>query len=382
MTDASKPIRILMLNYEFPPIGGGAANANLCLLREYAERNDVEVDMLTSAPEPGFQEQQFAENVRLYKVGIRKPHLHFWKRSEVLKWLLKAGRRYGEMVRENSYDLAHAFFGFPTGWLCYRRAEKLPYVISLRGSDVPGGNARLQLDYKILGPVFRRIWERASELVACSEGLRRRAVEFEPSARIEVIPNGVDLNRFRPAETPRVSDPVRLITVGRLSATKRVDLLIDAVGMLHKSGLAVRLVVAGGGKLQQQLQQEVWDKSLGEVVRLAGRVDPRQMPKLYRASDIFVSASMQEGMSNAMLEAMACGLPIITTACEGTEELIGDNGIVVGEATADQMAIAIRQLAENSHLYETMSLAARERAEQFSWARTADEYVELYRRLL
>ena len=81
------------------------------------------------------------------------------------------------------------------------RAKRLPYIISLRGSDVPGANARLKLDYKILGPlVFKPIWQKASALVACSEGLKARALQFLPSAQIEVIPNGVDLERFHPAE--------------------------------------------------------------------------------------------------------------------------------------------------------------------------------------
>ena len=143
-----------MLNYEFPPIGGGAANAHLCLLLQYAYNRKLKIDVLTSAPKPGLIKENFADNITIYKVGIHKKQLHFWRKTEVLEWLFKAEFLYKKLLRENKYDFAHAFSGFPTGWLSYRSAHKLPYIISLRGSDVPGEHARLKLDYKILGPAF------------------------------------------------------------------------------------------------------------------------------------------------------------------------------------------------------------------------------------
>ncbi|WP_449191887.1 glycosyltransferase, partial [Thauera sp.] len=192
-------MKLLMLNYEFPPIWGGGGQAHRALLTEFAGRRDLVVDVLTSAPSPGFSTEPFADNIRIHRVGIHKGHLHFWRRSEVLAWLLKARSHYHRLLRETAYDLAHAFFAFPTAWLCYRTAGQLPYAILVRGSDVPGGNARLQWDYKLLGPlVFKPIWQQASALVACSEGLRQRALRFLPSAQIDVIPNGVDLERFTP----------------------------------------------------------------------------------------------------------------------------------------------------------------------------------------
>ena len=106
------------------------------------------------------------------------------------------------------------------------------------------------------------------------------------------------------------------------------------------------------------------------------------MPDIYRQNNIFVSASMQEGMSNAMLEAMASGLPIITTRCEGVDELISDNGIVVEKDSAEALAEAISNLAENKQAYSTMCAAARKRAENFGWDKVADGYIKLYQRVL
>jgi len=375
-------MKILMLNYEFPPIGGGAANANLCLLKQFAGRDDLRVDMLTSASKPGTVRDKFSENIIIHKVGIHKKHLHFWRRSEVIEWLVKAGFHYRRLLREKDYDLAHAFFGFPTGWLCYRNAGKLPYIISLRGSDVPGQHARLQLDYKILAPVFGAIWKKASALVACSEGLKERARLFMPSVSIEVIPNGVELDRFSPNETAEKSEALRLLTVGRLSVTKRIEMLIDAVEILHRTACNVSLTVVGGGQMEPQLRKIIKEKELGDVIKITGRIDSKKMPEVYRRNDIFISASMQEGMSNAMLEAMASGLPIVTTRCEGLAELIDGNGIIVEQDNIEEIAKAVKRLADDPELRKQMSIAARKQAEKFDWANVAQSYIEQYRKII
>ena len=375
-------LNLLMLNYEFPPIGGGAGNANLCLLKQYAGDTNLTIDVLTSAPGPGLLKEKFAENITIYKVGLHKKNLHFWRKTEVIEWLLKARFRYRKMLRENNYDLVHAFFGFPTAWLPYRTANKLPYIISLRGSDVPGKHPRLKLDYKILSPLFRAIWKKAAVLVACSEGLKNRALRFLPSVSIDVIPNGVDLDRFHPTEPGKEENLLNLLTVGRLSPTKRVEMLIGAVQILHKTGCNVHFTIVGGGAMIDELKQTVSENKLSNIIEVAGRIDSEKMPQFYRQNDIFISATMQEGMSNAMLEAMASGLPIITTRCEGLEELIADNGIVVEESQAEAIAKAIKKVADNPQAHKQMSIAARKQAEKFSWKSVAEEYLNLYNKVL
>ncbi len=340
--------------------------------------------MLTSAPKPAFSVEKLAGNITVFRMGVHKKDLHFWRRREVVEWLIKAGACYRRLVKTGGYDLVHAFFGFPSGWLCHRTAKRLPYIISLRGSDVPGENARLKLDYKILGPlVFRPIWKKASALVACSEGLKLRALQFLPSAQIEVIPNGVDLEAFHPAdpkvpEGGRRSEALRLLTVGRLSATKRLPLLIEAVDRLNRDGCKAHLTVVGGGALEAEFRRLLGAGNLRDVVTLTGRRSAKYMPKIYRRHDIFVSASLQEGMSNAMLEAMASGLPIVTTRCEGVDELIAGNGVVIGDAQPTALAAAIRKLADDHKTRHTMSVTARKRAEDFSWAGVAESYLQLY----
>ena len=375
-------MKVLMLNYEFPPIGGGAGKAHLAILKQYAGKSNLQVDVLASAPKPGFVVQELSDNVTIYTVGVHKKNLHYWRKIEVVEWVARATPPYRRLLKENRYDLVHAFFGLPTGWLCYRTANRLPYIISLRGSDVPGGHARLQLEYKLLGPLLKRIWTDASVLVACSDGLKNRALRFLPSANIDIIPNGIDLDKFHPASSRELSGELKLLTVGRLSVTKRFEMLVEAVEILSKQGKNVRLTISGGGGLLDELKNLVEQKKLTDIINLTGRIESEKMPDVYGAHDMFVSASMQEGMSNAMLEAMASGLPIITTRCEGVDELISDNGIVVGKDSAEALAEAINNLAENKQAYNAMCALARRRAENFGWDKVADGYIKLYQRVL
>jgi glycosyltransferase involved in cell wall biosynthesis len=374
-------MKILMLNYEFPPIGGGAANAHLCLLMQYAYNNSLKIDVLTSSPKPGLIKENFSDNITIYKVGLHKKQLHFWRKTEVLEWLFKTGFLYKKLLRENDYNFAHAFSGFPTGWLPYRSNNKLPYIISLRGSDVPGEHARLKLDYKILAPAFRAIWKNASILVANSQGLKNRALKFMPSSKIDVIPNGVDIEGFRPAQNVSESKNIRLLTVGRLSVTKRVEILIEAIDILNRQGCKVVFKIGGGGQLFQKLKQTVTEKKLDKIIELTDRIDAEDMPQVYRQNDIFISASKMEGMSNAMLEAMASGLPIIATRCEGLDELIAENGLVIENASAEEIAKAIKKLIDDPGLRSQMSIAARKKAEQFTWGSIAEQYLSIYERV-
>lgn len=373
---------ILMVNYEFPPLGGGAGQAHAALCREFALQQDLRVDVVTSGKGSGVETESMGEQVTIHRVGIRKENLHRWKRSEVLAWLWKARRPYQTLLRARTYDLVHAFFAFPSGWLCYRTRTQCPYILSLRGSDVPGQNARLQLEYKLLGPtVFKPIWRNAQHIVACSEGLKWRALRFLPGVDMSVIPNGVDLDLFQPAYTPREGTDLRLITVGRLSETKRVDLLIETVAELRQQGVKVTLTVIGGGGLMGRLRHLARECDATECVTFTDRQDREAMPDLYRRHDLYISATMQEGMSNAMLEAMASGLPIVTTRCEGLDELIDQNGLIVKES-ASALAHAVKSLAENPRQRADMSQAARAQAETFTWSAAAQRYLDLYRSLV
>lgn len=375
-------MKILMVNYEFPPIGGGAGQAHQNLLREYANMEGLEVDVLTSGLGKELQQEKFAEHITLYKIGLRKKNLHYWRKTEVLIWLYKARREYDTLIQNNQYDLVHAFFGFPSGWLCYQSRKQLPYIISLRGSDVPGYNERLGWDYIVLAGLFRRIWRGASCVVANSRGLQELAQQFMPDLHIQVIPNGIDTEKFYPAENFELTKPLKILTVGRLIRRKRIDLLIEAIAELNTSDLTAELSIAGEGNLKEELQTLAKNLGLAEQVHFLGNAPSEKIPAVYRNHHLFVMASLHEGMSNAMLEAMASGLPIVTSPCEGVEELIDDNGIIIRPPTKEAFAEAIGKLVQDKNARGEMSAAARQKAETFTWKTAAAQYLQSYNSLI
>lgn len=370
-------MRILIVNYELPPIGGGGGKACLNLLEEYAKASDLEFDVLTSFHKPGINIEKFSDNIKIYRIGVRKKKLHYWRKIEVLEWLWKANRYYKKMIRLKKYDLIHAFFGFPSGWLCYKSRNQIPYIISLRGSDVPGLNSRLAIDYKILGPLFKNIWKNSCATITCSNGLKERALQFLPNVKIDVIPNGIDTNIFSPNDS-KYSDTLNLITVGRLSETKRVDVLVNAVEIIKSKGISVRMVIVGDGATREHLDKLIALKKLDEHIKITGFIESEKMPEYYKNSTLYVSATMQEGMSNAMLEAMASGLPIITTKCEGLDELIEGNGIIIDNAKPSTIADTILQLFEDKDRLSIMSEKSRQIAEKMNWSEIAAEYLDKY----
>ena len=376
-------MKILMLNYEFPPIGGGAGKAHLNLAKQYTCTADLDVDILTASETPQFRQEQLGDNVHIHRIGIHKKNMHYWRKLEILEWLFKAGSYYKKLTAENQYDLVHSFFAFPSGYLCLKTAGQIPYILSLRGSDVPGYNVRLKLDYVLLKRLFRKIWRHADAVIANSQGLAELAAKFQPDLDIGVICNGINTETFHPALEQQITSPVQLLTVCRLISRKRIHLLIEALKKIHQAGLDAELNIVGEGNLLNELQSLAGRLGVSEKVRFHGLVKHEQLPAVYQQNHIFVMSSEHEGMSNAMLEAMACGLPIVTTPCEGVEELVdAANGVVVDKDGPEAIAQAICQRIQQPQEYEKMTHAARERAKEFSWASTASRYLDLYRKIL
>lgn len=373
-------MKILMLNYEFPPIGGGGGKAHLNLLREYARCSNLQVDVLTSSPEPNHSIEPFSDRIVIHKVGIHKKSLHYWRKLEVLEWLFKARRFYIKLIGQTHYDLIHAFFAFPSGYLCLKTAGQIPYIVSLRGSDVPGFNVRLKLDYHLLKGTFRKIWRNADAVIANSKGLAELASAFEPSLDIGVICNGINTEHFKPHTIQSPASPVRLLTVCRLIARKRIHVLIETIAHLKERGVNAQLNVVGEGNLLNALKAHAAQAGVSDQVHFPGLVVYEQMPGIYQQNDFFVMSSAHEGMSNAMLEAMASGLPVISTACEGTGELIRDNGILVDDCVPEVFADAVCQIL-NTDQYCQMSRASQETALRFSWQASANHYIDLYQKI-
>ncbi len=366
-------MRVLMLNYEYPPLGGGAANATRYLLREFSERPELTVDLVTSSP-GGYREESPSATVDRYRLDVSKRDRHYWRQSEIARYAWKAYRKCRELEATREYDLVHAWFGVPSGVVA--RLLEPPALVALRGSDVPGYNDRFAAQYVLLKPLIRRVWRDAAAVVANSRGLRELALETA-DVPIDVIPNGVAVEEFEPVYHER--DRLRVLCVSRLIARKGLGALVDAVAELAaRGGLDVELTIVGEGELAGSLRTRAERRGVADRVTFAGYVPHDEIHRYYEAADVFALPSHNEGMSNTILEAMAAGLPIVTSDTGGTAELLGDNGIVVRAGDPTSIATALETYAADRDLLGRHGRESRSIAEEMSWTAVADRYLETY----
>jgi glycosyltransferase involved in cell wall biosynthesis len=365
----SDSLSLLLLNYEYPPLGGGAANATRCLLREYASCPELRVHLITSSTGRFRTEQPF-DNVTIDFLDIGKSgSLHYQSLAHLIAYSWKARRRARRLIATRRIDLTHAFFGIPCGAIA--RGLGPPYIVSLRGSDVPSFNPRFALlDALLFRRLSRTVWHDAYAVVANSADLRDCARQTAPGQQIEIIPNGVDTATFVPRRS-LPHRPPRILGVGRLIPRKGFDLLIDAM-----REVACTLTLAGDGPMREQLAARAAEN--GCQVTFAGALDQCALTELYQTHDIFVLPSRTEGMSNALLEAMAAGLPVITANTGGAGTLIDGNGCIV-ERTSEAIRAAICHITDTPERFRRMSARSHAIAKTLSWTAVAQAYRRVYR---
>jgi glycogen synthase len=342
-------MRLLLLNYEYPPLGGGASAATFFMARELVARGHY-VEVLTSSA-PGCPATDVVDGVRVHRVFSLRRGIQDAGLLGAATFVLSAIGKLRQLARSGNFDCAHFYFALPTGMLAplWARWTKRPYVVGFRGSDVPGydGGRLLALLHRLLRPLTRRILAGASHVTANSESLRQLALQSFPWLRIQVIPNAVCTTTFRPPETPRRGGRPRLLTVSRLVRRKGLEDLIAAVANPALSDCS--LTIVGGGRLQSQLEQLARSLGVAERVVFAGRKHAEELSASYRDADCFVLASHAESCSMSLLEAMASGLPAVAARTGGIPELVEDlvNGRLFEAGDVRDMAQAISWMLES-----------------------------------
>jgi len=374
---APKKLRILMLNYEFPPLGGGAGNATYYILKEFSKNKDLEIDLVTSSVN-NFRIEKFSKNITIHYFEIgKKGNLHYQTNKDLLKYSWKAYSYAKELIKKNNYHLCHAFFGIPCGYIAMKLKKKfgLNYIVSLRGSDVPFYNSRFYLlDKLVFKKLSRKVWRSAKQVIANSKGLKDLALGTNPNQKIIVIYNGVNTEEFKPSKTKKKNKVLKLISTGRLIERKGYSYLINALENQDN----IELTLIGDGNLRNEL--ESLSKELNVNVRFPGKKNKAEIIKELQNSDIFILPSLNEGMSNSILEAMACGLPIITTDTGGSEELIDGNGFIVKKEDSINLFRSLEKYRKDPILVAKHGKLSRDLALQLSWNKTVSKYSSIYQK--
>lgn len=383
INEANK-MKVLFFNYEYPPLGGGAGNASFYILQEFAKLPDLEVDFITSSVDGAYHLEKVGANISVHRLPIGKnnANIHFQSQKDLLVYTKEAWKFAKRLAKTNDYDLSHSFFTVPCGYLSWKLKKKygIPYIISLRGSDVPGYSERFTFLYAFITPLIKKIWKNAQFVFANSEGLKELALRSKPEHTIGVIYNGIDVAEFRPQPEIKNAGKFEVICVSRVTPRKGIRFLVQAMKILAEKGTDAHLSVIGDGNELESLKNLARALEIQDKVSFLGLVPHEKLAAHYAAADVFVLPSLNEGMSNTMLEALASGLPIVATDTGGTKELVtaGENGFIVKMKDQFDLAEKIGLLAVDKDLQKRMSAASRARAEQLSWANVAKEYCDAY----
>ncbi len=369
-----RAMRVLIINYEFPPLGGGAGNATACLAREWA-RHGHAVEIVTGGFR-GLPAREVRDGYVVRRLPTPRRAQGQCSVGEMCAFMVAS---CAAVLMGPRPDVAIAFFSIPSGpaaWLL-RLLRGVPYLVSLRGGDVPGFDAKnLARLHSLTNPLTALLWRNARAVVGNSAGLCELARNFTPGLEVLEIPNGVDTACFAPGVRGE-AEGCELLFVGRLAPQKGVDVLLRALALIPKGW---RLRIAGDGPEGARLSALAIQLGLGERVQFLGWTQRECLPGMYRSADVFVFPSYDEGMPNVVLEALASGLPIVATRIAGNEQLVEDgaNGALVPAGEPEVFAKRLLPLILDRDLRRAMGARSREIAvERFSWGRSAEQYERL-----
>ena len=376
-------MKILMLNHEFPPVGGGAGRATFNIAKELHKMGH-EVDILTSSY-ADHKQDEVIEGVRIYRVKSRKKQIFDTDLLGILIYTFFGTNKLRKLLRQKDYDLTHSFFSMPAGIISLigKRVYGIPYIVSLRGSDVPNYDPyKLNYMHKISRQLTRLIWRNSKKTVALSHGLKDIALKTYPALKFDVVYNGIDTTIFKNSKRSKKNDTVRLICVSRLLKRKGIHHLLLALSQMNLN--RVELTIVGTGNFERNLKKLVMELNLNKNVSFYGYFDNNKLPELYNEADIFVLPSLTESFGIVFAEAMACGLPIIGTRAGGIPEVVrdGENGILVQPGNVDELKIALEKLIKNKELREKMGEKSVKIIQQnFTWNKIARDYLGIYQEI-
>ncbi|HEY5803118.1 MAG TPA: glycosyltransferase [Lysobacter sp.] len=374
-------IRLLLLT-DTPVLAPGGSERFLQNLATRLPREHYRISVVQlhdgHMPGPGMAPGRLA-GVSLQALPVRA----VYDRSGIRAWLALRS-----LLREEQFDIVQSQ---------HEKADLLNALLPRRNGTVHISNRRdmgfkkserLQQLFRLINPRFNAVVAPARQILS---GLAR--TERLDALQMTWIPNGVDTRRFCPDPAQTRQDARRELgleqqavvfgCVARLTEVKRHVDLIDAFAQVHRAAPHVRLVLVGDGPLLARVQDRMSALGIADAVVLLSFRD--DVEAVLPALDALVLASSSEGMSNAILEAMACGLPVIATAVGGNLHLVQHEttGLLVPPRDPISLAAAMQTLTRSPQLGQRMGVAARARIErEFSLDAMVNGFDQMYRHLL
>ncbi|MGO9633210.1 MAG: glycosyltransferase [Steroidobacteraceae bacterium] len=370
-------LSILKTSYEYPPLGGGGAKVVYGIATRLAARGH-DVDLVTMGFR-GLPATQKLDGVNVQRISKTRLRISTCSAFEMIPYVLLAPLYLVKKCRSKHYLVNHTHFIFPGGVISYvvKRLTGLKYVITAHGSDVPNYNPnRFRVMHRLLRPLWRAIVADADLILCPSKSIEDLVKAAAPQARTHVIPNAIDIDKFK----PRDKNPRSLLVVTRMFERKGVQYTLRALAEM-RGQFDVNIV--GDGPYLPSLKSLA--RELGIEARFWGHLDndSQQLKDLYETAAIFVFTSEAENFPIVLLEAMIAGAAVITSKGTGCAEVAADSGLLVPVRDPQAIKQALMRLVQNPPLAEELGFAARERViAHFSWDEVIDQHLEVYRRFV
>ena len=375
MTAADTPMKILMLNYEFPPIGGGAAPVTLELSKHLVTMGHA-VDVVTMRYRnlPHFET---IDGVNVYRTWALRKRPDLCRTHEMASYLAGAFFKTLRLARKNKYDLIHCHFIIPTGPLAYiiSKLTHTPVLVTCHGSDVPGYNPdRFTFAHKLLMPAWKFLTRRFDMLVSPSESLKKLIQSHYPAANVKVIPNGINTSKLKPAQKQN-----SILMCSRLLPRKGFQHVIEAVSDLD---IDWQVNIIGDGPFRHELEM-LAEKSKVKI-NFHGWLDHQDpmFKNLYETAAIFVFTSNAENFPTVLLEALIAGTAVITSTAGGCPEVVGPAALLVEPGDVNAIRENILKLTNSEQLRNELSNAAIQQAKNYAWPAVTNKYLDAYEKTI
>jgi glycosyltransferase involved in cell wall biosynthesis len=379
-------MRLLILNYEYPPLGGGAG-----VCAQYhakgLEKLGHQVTVITTWF-GGEEKQENQGNLTLIRLKSRRKKKYRSNPLEMLSWAIQAYRYILKSCMYKQVDLVMAHFAIPGGLVALplKFRFKLPYMIVSHGQDIPWFCPRELFFYHLLFYLPIMFICRNAEKITVLSGKRlgdaRSLVGRAHFNKLHIVPNGCDTEFFSPCPEMKEKNVLDLIVVGRLTHQKAPFTILWAMKSLNQESIPFRLTIIGNGPLQNAMVRFVRVHQLEGKVAFAGWISKMELRTYYRQSHIMLVGSSDEGMSLAILEALSTGLYIIATRVSGSDKYIteGLNGDLIPVNDAVSLAEKIETYYREKFLcnYSIPVSVLNQVRKNVSW----DTVVETYNNLL
>lgn len=379
--EAVVPVKILVLNYEFPPIGGGGGKASADLCATLAASGH-EIRVLTSLA-PGLATRESVDGYQVMRIFTGRRSSFSASFFSMLGYLIGGFIPGQRIISTWKPDIIHVHFAVPSGVLAMFLSQLtgIPYVLTLHLGDVPGGVPdKTDRWFRWVFPFTPKIYQNSSAVVAVSEFTRSLAQRRYP-VEIEVIPNGIDLQLVHPASAG-LADPPRIVFAGRFAFQKNPLAVVRILARIQDASWFCTMI--GDGSMFSKIQEAVSKSNMTDRFDLTGWLTQEAVMQEFLRSDILLMPSRSEGLPVVGVQALAAGLAIVASNVGGFPEIVdqGVNGFLSDPEDEDSMAQALHTYLEHPEALIEAKQASRERAARFDLHAIGDTYSNLFEQVV